>query len=371
MYNNWIWQQPNWPQFYWQEEKIAPLIRDIRLKQGILIGKTGSIPVSFSKEAILDTLLKNIITSSAIENEILNAHSVRSSLAKRLGLKIKNSRITPKSEGLTKILMDAITNIEKSLTLKRLYQWHKWLFPDLEQSIYNVRIGKLRGSEPMQVVSGRIDKPTVHFEAPPRTLLTQELKSFVTWFNTSRLDKKLDPILRAGICHLWFVTLHPFDDGNGRITRTLTDLALAQDNQQSIQLYALSTTILEKRQEYYKILEKSQRNSLDITLWLTWFLNTLNDSIQLTIDKIDLTLAKNLFWQQHHTQSFLPEQIKIINLLFDDDVLTKEGISSAKYQKITKVSKATATRHLIDLLKKGCLEKQLGDGRSTSYKIKQ
>ena len=269
------------------------------------------------------------------------------------------------------MLMDTISNLETPLTLNRLFQWHQWLFPDADRSIYHIGVGTLRSDEPMQVVSGRIDKPTVHFEAPPREGLQNALSEFISWFNTSRADKKLDPLIRAGICHFWFITLHPFDDGNGRITRALTDLALAQEDKQSIRLFAMSATILEQRKGYYQILEKSQRNGLDITAWLVWFLNTLKTSLQVAIDKIDLTLEKNLFWQQHQGQSFLPEQVNILNRLFDDTILSEEGITASKYQKITKVSKATATRHLTDLRTKGCLEKLLGEGRNTRYQIRK
>jgi Fic family protein len=368
--STWIWQHADWPHFCWQEDQIIPLLRNVRLQQGILLGKTGNINYKSSQETALDSLLQNIITSSAIEGEVLNVQSVRSSLAKRLGLKHKHSSTTARSEGLAQILMDAICNLEESLTLERLYQWHRWLFPNIETSIYKIMVGELRGDEEMQVVSGRIDKPIVHFEAPPRNILERELVGFIDWFNNSRNENFLDPLLRAGICHFWFVTLHPFDDGNGRITRALTDLALAQENQQSIRLYAMSATILENRQDYYRVLENSQRGDLDITAWLVWFLNILNTSLNAAIGKIDLTLAKSLFWQQHQVQVFLPEQVKILNRLFDDERLAQEGVSAAKYQKITKVSKATATRHLTDLLAKGCLEKQHGAGRSTRYKIK-
>jgi len=367
----WIWQQPNWPNFYWLDERIIPLVRTVRLKQGILLGKTGIISEQSSKESALDTLLQNIITSSAIEGETLNAQSVRSSLAKRLGLKRSQRSTTARSEGLAQLLMDAICNVETPLTLERLYLWHQWLFPDSETSIYKIMVGTLRGDDAMQVVSGRIDNPTVHFEAPPRARLEEELTRFITWFNASRYENTLDPLLRAGLCHFWFVTLHPFDDGNGRITRALTDLALAQEDRQSIRLYTISATILEKRQDYYRILEHSQRNGLDITAWLVWFLNTLDASFNTAIDKIDLTLAKSLFWQQHQEQTFLPEQVTILNRLFDDEALSREGINASKYQKITKVSKATATRHLTDLLAKGCLDKLAGEGRSTRYQIKR
>ena len=246
----WIWQQPNWPHFFWQDERIQPLLRTARLKQGILLGKTGAICDEFTLETALDNLLQNIITSSAIEGEQLNAQSIRSSLAKRMGLSLKQTYpTTERSEGLAHMMLDAISNLDTPLTIERLFLWHKWLFPNIETSIYSIQVGQLRGDEPMQVVSGRIDKPTLHFEAPPRNQLENELTLFIDWFNNSRNDAKLDPLLRSAICHFWFVTLHPFDDGNGRITRALTDLALAQYDKQSIRLYAMSATILAKRSQ--------------------------------------------------------------------------------------------------------------------------
>lgn len=211
----------------------------------------------------------------------------------------------------------------------------------------------------------------MHFEAPPRNELDKELEAFIRWFNQSRLDTALDPLLRAAICHLWFVTLHPFDDGNGRITRALTDLVLAQDDKQSIRLYAMSTSILAKRKEYYNILEKTQRNTTDITLWLVWFMETLEDSVQSAIQKIDNTLAKSRFWQHFQEVELSKEQTKVINRLLDGgEKGFAQGISATQYQKVAKVSKATATRHLADLLNKGCIKKLPGGGRSTRYQVK-
>ncbi|MBA2709725.1 MAG: Fic family protein [Tatlockia sp.] len=368
----WIWQQAEWPIFHWNEIEIQPLLRTLRFKQGILLGKTGAINSELTQESALDTFLQNIIASSAIEGEQLNFQSVRSSLAKRVCLHLKPSYPTTKrSEGLAQMILDAVFNLTTPLSLKRLQQWHEWLFPDNESSLFNsAKAGKLRGEEPMQVVSGRIDKPTVHFEAPPKEKLDAELKQFIDWFNQSLKNSTLDPLLRAAICHFWFVTIHPFEDGNGRITRALTDLALAQDDKQSIRLYSMSTSILVNRKGYYEILEKTQRNGTDITAWLSWFLKTLENSIQTAINKIDLTLAKSRFWQAFQQEHFFKEQIKILNLMFDDEEKNfEEGISAAQYKKIGKTSKATATRHLADLLEKGCIEKLPGGGRSTRYQI--
>lgn len=369
----WIWQQPDWPHFHWQEHQIQPLLRQVRLKQGILLGKTGAINEEYTLETALDTLLQNIISSSAIEGEQLNVQSVRSSLAKRMGLNLKQPYpTTERSEGLVHIMLDAISNLNTPLSLERLFQWHQWLFPNIEKSIYTIQVGQLRGEEPMQVVSGRIDKPTIHFEAPPRSQLEQELTHFIQWFNQSKEDSTLDPLLRAAICHFWFVTLHPFDDGNGRITRTLTDLALAQDDNQSIRLYAMSASILAKRKEYYSVLEENQRNTMDITLWLVWFLNTLEDSLKTAINKIDLTLERTRFWQHYQQVELSTEQIKVLNRLLEGGENSFEhGISASQYQKVAKVSKATATRHLTDLLAKGCIVKLPGGGRNTRYQVKQ
>lgn len=368
----WIWQQPDWPHFHWQDELIQPKLRSVRLNQGILLGRTGAICDELSLETALDTLLQNIITSSAIEGEQLNVQSVRSSLAKRIGLNLKQTYPTSeRSEGLAQMLLDAINNLDTPLNLERLFQWHQWLFPHADHSIYPIQVGQLRGDDPMQVVSGRIDKPTVHFEAPPRKQLESELIIFIDWFNQSKTDTTLDPLLRAAICHFWFVTLHPFDDGNGRITRALTDLALAQEDKQSIRLYAMSATILAQRSQYYSVLEASQRKNLDITVWLFWFLETLEDSLKTAIEKIDCTLAKTRFWQQHQGVELSAPQIKVLNRLLDGgEKGFKQGISASHYQKITKVSKATATRHLVFLLANGCIEKLPGGGRNTRYQIK-
>ena len=368
----WIWQQSDWPNFHWQDEHIQPLLRTVRLKQGLLMGKTGAIYDKLPLESVLDTLLQNIIASSAIEGEQLNAQSVRSSLAKRMGLNLKQTYpTTERSEGLAQMMLDAISNLNTPLTLERLLEWHQWLFPAVEQSIYSIQVGQLRGEEPMQVVSGRIDKPTIHFEAPPRNRLEKELITFIDWFNQSRKDTTIDPLLRAAISHFWFVTLHPFDDGNGRITRALTDLALAQEDQQSIRLYTMSASILAKRSDYYRILEESQRGTADITQWLVWFLVTLEDSLKTAIAKIDHTLAKTRFWQRYQETELLPEQIKVLNRLLDGgEKGFDHGISASQYQKVAKVSKATATRHLADLLVKGCVEKLPGGGRNTRYQVK-
>lgn len=366
----WIWQQADWPKFHWNLEQLQVQLALAHKSLGALQGRMGSLSSGLDSESALDALLQNIITSSAIEGETLNAASVRSSLAKRLGISVDTQiPISSKTEGLAELMLDAIQHCHQPLSLERLQQWHSWLFPDDQPRLINLRVGQLRGYEPMQVVSGRLDKPHIHFEAPPRDILEQELSLFINWFNLPG-DNSVDPLVRAAITHLWFITLHPFDDGNGRITRALTDMALAQADAQSIRLFAMSSSILEKRAEYYSILEQTQRGNLDITAWIIWFLQTLICSLQAANKLIDATLSKKRFWQHFAEENFLPEQRKVLNRLLDGgEKGFEDGISAAQYQKVAKVSKASATRHLTDLLNKGCLQKTLAGGRSTRYRV--
>lgn len=367
----WIWQLPDWPQFRWQDEKLLPRLRQLQQQRGVLLGR-ASVQDN-SDQQTLDTLLSNILASSAIEDERVNAQSVRSSLARRLGVSLNQPYpVSERSEGLATMMMDAITQRDETLTLPRLCQWHRWLFPASEWTFKRLNVGMLRGEEPMQVVSGRIDRPTVHFEAPPRAGLEAQLNEFVSWFNHSREDPLLDPLLRAALCHLWFVTLHPFDDGNGRITRALTDLALAQADSQSIRLYAMSASILARRADYYRILQETQRGELDVTAWLLWFFDVLNDSLEHALEAVTRTQNKARFWLMHNAAELSAEQTRVLNRLLDGgEQGFSDGISAGQYQKVAKVSKATATRHLAELVMKGCLEKLPGGGRSTRYQIKR
>lgn len=366
----WIWQQPAWPRFTWQNEAIAPMLRNCIDMQGRLLGKIGSVDALSECQNILDTLLQNIVTSSAIEGEQLNVGSVRSSLARRLGIE-EQGPTNARSEGLAELMLDATQGYDRPLTLQRLYTWHQWLFPLAQGALSKaILVGQLRDEMPMQVISGRLDKPTVHFEAPPRDGLEARLNEFLDWFANSRDSTSLDPLLRAGIAHFWFVTLHPFDDGNGRLTRAITDLALAQGERQAIRFYAMSASILEDRAGYYQVLENSQKGDLDITRWLSWFLATLLRSLEHALANIDRILAKARFWQAHRSDGLLPEQVKVLNRLLDGGPRGfEEGINAAQYQAVAKVSKATATRHLTDLLDKACLVRLPGGGRSTRYRI--
>lgn len=368
--STWIWQQPDWPEFHWRDAVIQPRLQQAWRTLGILLGRVGALPTDDDPTITLDTLLQNIITSSAIEGERLNAASVRSSLARRLGVEGGAQAISPRSEGLADMMMDAIGSPDMVLTRERLFQWHRWLFPDAEASLVRLRVGQWRGEEPMQVVSGRLDKPKVHYEAPPRRVLEGEMAAFLNWFEASRHDPTLDSLLRAGIAHFWFVTLHPFEDGNGRLARAIADRALAQADRQSIRLYTMSAAILNARQDYYRVLETSQRGTTDLSDWLAWFLDTLLQTLDDALAAIERTLDKVRFWQRFTDAGLSPEQIKVLNRLLDGGERGFEGgISAAQYQKVAKVSKATATRHLSDLLSKGCLQKLPGGGRSTRYQI--
>lgn len=366
----WIWQRPDWPAFRWEPATLAPLLRACVQAQGQLIGMAGAENHAERAEDALDTLLANVITSSAIEGERLNVASVRSSLARRLGMDAPVA-ISARGEGLADLTLDAITRHDHPLDLQRLLRWHRWLFPADDSFLPSrIRVGTLRGSEPMQVVSGRMDRPRIHFEAPPRLGLEAEVAAFIEWFSASREDATLDPLLRAGIAHFWLITLHPFDDGNGRLSRAVTDLALAQAQPLAIRFHALSASILHDRAGYYRVLEASQKGDLDVTAWLEWFLVTLHHSLLQAIRRIDTVLAKARFWRHHRQLALTGAQMKVLNRLLDGGEHGFEnGINSSQYQAVARVSRATASRHLAELVELGCLQRLPGGGRSTRYQI--
>lgn len=366
----WIWQEPAWPRLTWDDTALAGLLRDCQQVQGRLLGMAAA--GDLQAEDALDILLSNIVDSSAIEGEQLDVASVRSSLARRLGLADEATRRnTAHAEGLAELVLDATRHANASLDLERLLQWHRWLFASSDDLLpTRIRVGELRSSEPMQVVSGRIDRPTVHFEAPPRGGLEAQMDDFIDWFNVSRHDSALDPLLRSGVAHFWFLTLHPFDDGNGRLSRALADLALAQAQPEAIRFHAMSASILADRAGYYRELEASQKGGLDITAWLQWFLRTLYDSLTHALHRFDRVLAKARFWQAHREQALSAEQAKVLNRLLDGGKRGfEQGLTARHYQTVAKVSKATATRHLANLLEKGCICRLPGGGRSTRYEI--
>ena len=365
----WIWQQESWPHFCWDKSVIEPLLRDVRFNQGVLLGKMLCQPFEHN-QSTLDTLAANVIHSSAIEGERLNAFSIRSSLAKQLGVtEDKPFPTTEQTDGLAEIVVDAVDNLETPLTVERILHWHSLLFPDGYTMVNPVTGGQLRGSTPMQVVSGRIDKPVVHFEAPTRDMLDKELAAFFEWFNESKADTSLDPLLRAAIAHLWFVTLHPLDDGNGRVARSITDLALAQAERQSVRFYAMSVGILANRKSYYEILEQTQRGGTDITAWLEWFLVTLNETFAAAQEDLEPTILKANFWSRIDQAQLTNEQIKFLNSMLDGGF--PDGINTSQYHQEVGVSKPTATRHLASLVELGCLVKSGAGGRSTRYFLRR
>ena len=285
----WIWQQDNWPAFSCDQEQLSPLLRHINFLQGKLY---GSSQILANASTTLDTLLANILYSSDIEGERLDVRSVRSSLATHLGIDEKITYpIDKKTEGLVESALDAINNLDTPLTPERLLHWHASLFPVDTGLIYTIVGGQFR-TGPVQVVSGRIDRPVIHFEGPDATAIDTEMAAFIQWFNNSRHDAIQDPILRAGIAHLWFLTIHPFEDGNGRIGRLIMDLALAQAEHNTVRLYAMSQTIREHRKDYYSIIEKTQCGNMDITAWLRWFIEMLQISLERTLALIARTVFK-------------------------------------------------------------------------------
>lgn len=365
-----IWEQTDWPRFWWDDTVLRPKLDRLRLLQGRLLGHAEAAPEHADLDVEMDALIQNAIRTSEIEGEHLDVGSVRSSVARQLGLEQAGvaNQSTPVSESLVALLLEATRQPDALLSVEQLCHWQAMLFPEGAGPLMKIHIGDLRGHQPMQVVSGRIDRPKVHFQAPPRDRLEAELSAFVDWFNHPPTN--LDPLLRAGMAHLWLITLHPFDDGNGRVTRAVTDRALAQAERQSVRFYSLSAAIMARRNAYYDHLEQTQKGDTDITIWLAWFLDTLEAALEQALSSIDRVLAKSRFWQRHAATVLSGRQIKVLNRLLDTAGEEFEhGINARKYQSLAKVSKATATRDLVDLLDKGCLQKLPGGGRNTRYAV--
>lgn len=370
-----IWQQDQWqqgdrPAFRWQADVLRPQLEALRLQQGRLLGQSETRNEE-QRHAELDALVQSALRTSEIEGEKLNPASVRSSVVRQLGLEsagwAKPQKGTPQTEALVALLIQATTQTNTPISCQTLCEWQAALFPS-PPLLHPIDIGQLRGEASMQVVSGPLGKQTVHFEAPPRQCLEAELQRFIDWFNQP--PPQLDTLLRAGIAHLWLITLHPFDDGNGRVTRALTDRALAQAEQSSIRFYSLSAAIMARRNEYYDQLEQTQKGDLDITPWLSWFLSVLADALNQGLQRFQGVIQKTGFWQQHAQTVLSERQIKVLNRLLDKQGEEfNQGINASKYQALAKVSKATATRELADLVQKNCLTKLPGGGRSTRYAL--
>lgn len=368
--DKWIWQKEAWPHFTWQANTLLPLIGNARLVQGKLLAKVNGIGFDLCSEAIADVLTEEAMKTSEIEGEVLNRNSVRSSVAKHLGLSTfglpEPSRAV---DGLVDVLVDATRNYIEPLTPERLKSWHGALFPTGYSGIYRIQTGEWRSSEePMQVVSGGMGKERVHFEAVPGLTVEKEMQQFFDWWESSNGQE--DGLVRAGVAHFYFVTIHPFEDGNGRIARALTDMALSQDENLSIRFYSLSSQIMKEKKDYYDVLERCQRGDVDITAWLSWFLGCYTRALADALKLVAKVLAKATFWQHFGHVPLTERQRKVINLLLNAGVGGFEGgLTTRKYVSIAKTSRATAFREIDDLVEKGLLVQNSAKGRSTSYDL--
>ena len=361
-----IHEREDWPRFRWNQERLAGRLSDVRHRQGRLIGRMETLGFPLSAEAVLHTLTLDVLKSSEIEGEMFNMTQVRSSIARRLGMDIGVSvAVNRNVEGAVEMILDAAQNYDKPLTRERLSGWHASLFPTGYSGMRKIKIGAWRDDAkgPMQVVSGPIDHEHVHLEALAAHRLEKEMTAFLDWFNG---DDGTDLVLRAGIGHLWFVTIHPFEDGNGRIARAIADMTLARSEQSAQRFYSMSAQILQERNVYYRVLEDAQKGTLDITEGLAWFLDCLNHAF----DDVEATLAnvfrKARFWQSYSTVLFNDRQRLILNKLLD----SLEGkLTSSKWAKLARCSQDTALRDIQDLMERGVLRKDPSGGRSTSYHL--
>lgn len=366
----WIWQQPTWPDFIWKTETLLPFLSKARFEQGKLLGRTKELGFELSQEAGADILIEEVIKTSEIEGAYLNRDLVRSSVAKHLGLPSFGLPQASRSiDGLVDILIDATKEYDQPLTAQRLWSWQAALFPTGYSGMLRIQVGEWRsGEDPMQVVSGAIGKENLHFEAVPSSCVGNEMVQFLTWWKTS-LDE-IDGLLRAGLAHFYFVTVHPFEDGNGRIARALTDMALAQDEKISTRFYSLSSQIMKEKKEYYDILEQCQRGDMNITAWLVWFLISYTRSLEGSSNLIAKVLAKASFWKYFSQTAMSERQRKVVNVLLNAGKDEFEGgLTTRKYSSIAKVSRATAFREITNLVEKKVILQNPSKGRSTSYDL--
>jgi Fic family protein len=358
----------DWPDFQWHQEKLASLLAGLRHRQGRLIGRMESLGFSLRAEATLQTLTLDVLKSSEIEGEILDRDQVRSSIARRLGMEI--GALAPADrdvEGVVEMMLDATQSYSAPLTAERLFGWYASLFPTGYSGMRKIEVGRWRDDSrgPMQVVSGAFGRERVHFEAPTAKRLKKEMTLFLKWFNGT---DDTDPVLRAGLAHLWFVTIHPFEDGNGRIARAVADMVLARSEQSPLRFYSMSAQIRTERKTYYDTLEKTQKGGLDITSWLEWFLGCLDRAFDGTEETLGSVLHKARFWERYADTSLNDRQRLMLNKLLD----RFEGkLTSSKWAKIVKCSQDTALRDILGLVDHGILAKDASGGRSTSYSLTQ
>ncbi len=361
-----IHELPDWPRFRWDHDALALLLAAVRLRQGQLIGRMHALGFAEQEEAILTTLTEDVLKSSEIEGEILDKDQVRSSIARRLGMEA--AALPPadrKVEGVVEMMLDATQKFKHPLISERLFAWHASLFPTGRSGLSKITVGAWRDGTagPMPVVSGPYGREKVHYVAPDAGKLDVEMKTFLEWFNS---EEKIDPVIKAALAHLWFVTIHPFDDGNGRIARAIADMSLARSEASSQRFYSMSAQIRVERKAYYDVLESTQKGELDITPWLEWFLGCLDRAFDNTENTLAAVLRKAEFWKRYAAAKINERQRDILNRLLDGF----EGkLTSSKWSKLEKCSPDTALRDIRELVDLGILRKDAAGGRSTSYSL--
>lgn len=359
-----IHQLKKWPHWQWNEQEFISLLSEVRHLQGKLMGKVELLGFELKDEANLETLIQDVLQTSAIEGEILNPELVRSSIATRLGLEYSGIEKSDRQvDGIVELMLDATQNNNKIVNEERLFAWHCALFPTGRSGLYKIEVGNWR-SGAMQVVSGGMGREIVHYEAPTAENLVSEMKQFIDWFNN---DQNQESLLKAAVAHLWFVTIHPFDDGNGRIARAITDMQLSKADGVNQRFYSMSTEINQQKKSYYTILERTQKGDLDITEWIIWFLECLKNSILSSSIIVDKVVKKHQFWVKNSRLISNERQQKMLNKLMDH---FEGNLNTSKWAKITKTSPDTALRDITDLVNKGILVKADSGGRSTHYILK-
>lgn len=361
-----IWEPDRWPELHWDEQALSPLLAHVSREQGRLLGMMEGLGFDLRSEAHLHTLTEDVVMSSEIEGKKLESDQVRSSIARRLGMDIGGLVPADRDvEGVVEMMLDATGNYETPLTAERLFGWHAAMFPTGRSGMRRIRVGDWRDDSngPMQVVSGPLGKETVHYQAPPAERIPEEMQQFLEWLES---PGAADPLLVAGRAHLWFVTIHPFDDGNGRIARAIADMALARSEGTGQRYYSMSGQIRQERKGYYGTLERTQKADLDITRWQSWFLECLLRAIEGARGTLSAVLDKARFWERFAKEPLSERQIKVLNRLLDGF----EGkLTSSKWAKIAKCSQDTAYRDIMGLIERGALQKDPGGGRSTSYSL--
>lgn len=361
-----LYDQHDWPKFRWDANALLPLLAKVRHKQGMLTGKMSGLGFQLQNEAYLESLSQDVIKSSEIEGKFLDVDQVRSSIARKLGIDIGGLVDSDRDvDGVVEMMMDATQNWEKPLKTETLFSWHAALFPTGRSGMYKILVGNWRDDStgPMQVISGPLGKERVHYEAPNAHRVAAEMKIFLEWINQANNQ---DSIINAAIAHLWFITIHPFEDGNGRIARAITDRMLCRSENRSQRFYSLSQQIKEDKKGYYAILEKSQKANLDITAWLLWFIESLDKALDASNETVDRIMRKHQFWFEHKSVSFNERQIKVLEMLFSNFY---GKLTTSKWAKINKCSNDTALRDIQDLIKKNVLRKSEAGGRSVSYSL--